>query len=91
MLYSLAAITGGVNSKNVCFVRKTQSVQGSEDFAGNRDTWKIFRELYEVTLAGSLRVLGNVCQIFGKIFLFSAGFYLHTVLLKQQLLELAPP
>ena len=38
-------MTGGDSSKKGCFGRKTNLFQESGDFAGNRETWEIFREI----------------------------------------------
>ena len=70
---------GGVNSK-VCFGRKTKFLQESEDFAGNWETLWNF-------------------EIFGEILSkyrddipdFLENCHLHTVLLKQYMLELSHP
>ena len=53
--------TEDVNSKKVCFGRK------SEDFAGNRETWEIFRETRsnKIKSSGILRYFGNLLQKFG--------------------------
>ena len=37
--------TGGDNSNKGCFGRKTNLFRESGDFAGNRETWEIFREI----------------------------------------------
>ena len=37
-------ITGGDSSNKDCFGRKTNLFRESGDFAGNRETWEIFRE-----------------------------------------------
>ena len=37
--------TGGDSSNKVCFGRKTNLFRESGDFARNRDTWEIFREI----------------------------------------------
>ena len=51
----------GVNSKKGCFGRKTQFFWESEDFAGNHETYEIFREVQsnKVQFLGSLRFLGE--------------------------------
>ena len=38
-------VTGGDNSNKGCFGRKTNLFRESGDFAGNRETWEIFREI----------------------------------------------
>ena len=38
------ARTGGDSSNKGCFGRKTNLFRESGDFAGNRETWEIFRE-----------------------------------------------
>ena len=38
-------ITGGDSSNKGCFGRKTNIFRESGDFAGNRETWEIFREI----------------------------------------------
>ena len=38
-------VTGGDSSNNGCFGRKTNLFRESGDFAGNRETWEIFREI----------------------------------------------
>ena len=50
---------GGVNSKKGCFRRKTKFFRESDDFAGNRESWKIFREKQsnEVKILGIVRFL----------------------------------
>ena len=37
--------TGGDSSNKGCFARKTNLFRESGDFAGNRETWKVFREI----------------------------------------------
>ena len=37
--------TGGDSSNKGCFGRKTNLFRESGDFAGNRETWEIFREI----------------------------------------------
>ena len=37
--------TGGDSSNKGCFGRKTNLFRESGDFAGNRETWIIFREI----------------------------------------------
>ena len=41
----LCGITGGDSSNKGCFGRKTNLFWESGDFAGNRETWEIFREI----------------------------------------------
>ena len=41
-------MTGGDSSKKGCFGRKTNLFQESGDFAGNRETWEIFREIWDI-------------------------------------------
>ena len=38
-------VTGGDSSNKGCFGRKTNLFRESGDFAGNRETWEIFREI----------------------------------------------
>ena len=40
-----ADVTGGDSSNKGCFGRKTNLFRESGDFAGNRETWEIFREI----------------------------------------------
>ena len=40
--------TGDDSSNKGCFGRKTNLFRESEDFAGNRETWKIFREIWDI-------------------------------------------
>ena len=40
--------TGGDNSNKGCFGRKTNLFRESGDFAGNRETWEIFREIWDI-------------------------------------------
>ena len=42
---SVTKCTGGDNSNKGCFGRKTNLFRESGDFAGNRETWEIFREI----------------------------------------------
>ena len=44
----MSFLMAGVNLRNVCFGRKTKFFPESEDFARNRETWKI-SERREVT------------------------------------------
>ena len=44
-LMRLFTPTGGVSSNKGCFGRKTNLFRESGDFAGNRETWEIFREM----------------------------------------------
>ena len=44
-LKPLLQITGNDSSNKGCFGRKTNLFRESEDFAGNRDTWEVFREI----------------------------------------------
>ena len=37
--------TGGDSSNKGCFGRKTNLFRESGDFAGNRETWEMFREI----------------------------------------------
>ena len=37
--------TGGDSSSKGCFGRKTNLFRESGDFAGNRETWEMFREI----------------------------------------------
>ena len=41
----LCGIMGGDSSNKGCFGRKTNLFWESGDFAGNRETWEIFREI----------------------------------------------
>ena len=41
----LNKFTGGDRSNKGCFGRKTNLFRESGDFAGNRETWEIFREI----------------------------------------------
>ena len=91
--YVSSSYTGGVNSKKVCFGRKTKFLQESEDFGGNRETWKIFRETQtkEVKISGISRFWGEFLpNIRDDIPDFGDDCHLHMVLLKQRLLELSP-
>ena len=40
--------TGGDSSNKGCFGRKTNLFWESGDFAGNRETWEIFREIWDI-------------------------------------------
>ena len=40
--------TGGDSSNKGCFGRKTNLFRESGDFAGNRETWEIFREIWDI-------------------------------------------
>ena len=40
--------TGGGSSNKGCFGRKTNLFRESGDFAGNRETWEIFREIWVI-------------------------------------------
>ena len=44
-LCNIHSITGGDSSNKGCFGRKTNLFRESGDFAGNRETWEIFREI----------------------------------------------
>ena len=46
-------ITGGDSSNKGCFGRKTNLFRESGDFAGNRETWEIVREIWDIF--GTLR------------------------------------
>ena len=41
-------ITGGDSSNKGCFGRKTNLFRESGDFAGNRETWEIFLEIWDI-------------------------------------------
>ena len=45
MQAAVNTITGGDSSNKGCFGRKTNLFRESGDFAGNRETWEIFREI----------------------------------------------
>ena len=79
---------GGVNSRKGCFGRKknTKFFRKSEDFAGNRETWKMSGKL-EVT---KLKFWEFAPKIGADTSNLREEFYLHMVLLKQHLLELSP-
>ena len=52
--------TGGINSKKDCFGRKTKFFPESDDFAGNRETWDIFREMRNTEVKfRKLEILGE--------------------------------
>ena len=40
--------TRGDSSNKGCFGRKTNLFRESGDFAGNRDTWEVFREIWDI-------------------------------------------
>ena len=40
--------TGGDSSNRGCFGRKTNLFRESGDFAGNRETWEVFREKWDI-------------------------------------------
>ena len=44
-LAPISSPTGGDSSNRGCFGRKTNIFRESGDFAGNRETWEIFREI----------------------------------------------
>ena len=44
----MSIITGGDSSNKGCFGRKTNLFRESGDFAGNRETWEIFREIWDI-------------------------------------------
>ena len=41
-------ITGADSSNKGCFGRKTNLCRESEDFAGNRETWQVSREIWDI-------------------------------------------
>ena len=41
-------MTGGDSSNKGCFGRKTNLFRESGDFAGNRETWEFFREIWDI-------------------------------------------
>ena len=45
---NLLSPTGGDSSNKGCFGRKTNLFRESGDFAGNRETWEIFREIWDI-------------------------------------------
>ena len=42
---TVVKMMGGDSSNKGCFGRKTNLFRESGDFAGNRETWEIFREI----------------------------------------------
>ena len=48
-------ITGGANSKNICFGRTAKFIRESEDIAGNREPREIIRET-----ANNIGILHNI-------------------------------
>ena len=86
------AITGGLSTLRKSVSREKQNFSGN-DFAGNRETWKIFQETQskEVKISGILRFFGEFFPNIGDdIPDFLEDCHLHTVLLKRRLLELSP-
>ena len=45
---SFCISTGGDSYNKRCFGRKTNIFRESGDFAGNRETWEIFREIWDI-------------------------------------------
>ena len=48
-------VTGGANSKNICFGRTAKFIRESEDIAGNREPREIIRGT-----ANNIRILHNI-------------------------------
>ena len=47
-MFHSTILTGGDSYNKRCFGRKTNIFRESGDFAGNRETWEIFREIWGI-------------------------------------------
>ena len=79
---------GGDNSNKRCFGTKQKLFRESEDFSGNRYTWKFFRETRDNSgtlqkkileiMSGILKISGKVTQKFGMMIQNSGTTYVKT-------------
>ena len=47
-MFHSTILTGGDSYNKRCFGRKTNIFRESGDFAGNRETWEILREIWDI-------------------------------------------